>query len=99
VFRQEDDLRDWIEQVESQEVQVVKDAERVNAATDEDERRHLLNILFPQTRRACEYPGSCNFINLCFGSADIRKDPIASGKYRPRVANHPQEVVLDAPKK
>jgi hypothetical protein len=78
---------------------VIKDAAQVAAATDDDERRHLLNVLFPQTRRACEYPSSCVFINLCYGSADIRRDPISSGKYRPRVANHPQEVVLDADKK
>jgi hypothetical protein len=91
IYRNEDDLRDWVEQVEAQEVQVVKDAQTVAGATDDDERRHLLNVLFPQTRRACEYPGTCSYVGLCFGSSDIRRDPVGSGKFRARVANHPQE--------
>jgi hypothetical protein len=92
IYRLDDDLRDWIEQVEAQEVQVVKDAAQVAGAQDDDEKRHLLNVLFPQTRRACEYPGTCSYVSICFGSSDIRRDPVGSGKFRARVANHPQEA-------
>jgi hypothetical protein len=91
IYRSEDDLRDWVEMTEAQEVQVVQDAERVNAAQDEDEKRHLLNVLFPMTRRACEYPGTCSYVGLCYGSADIRRDPVSNGKFRVRTPNHPVE--------
>src|SRR6185369_11645851 len=91
VYRNEDDLRDWIESTEHQEVEVVKHAELVQISTDADEKRSLLNRYFPMTRTACEYPGTCSFIHLCYGSEDIRRDPVGSGKYVVRVPNHPQE--------
>lgn len=94
VVRIEDDLRDWIEQTEAQEVEVVKDAERVAEAQDEQERRHLLNVLFPMTRRACEYPGTCNYVTLCYGAAELRVDPVGSGRFRERTPNHPVEGLV-----
>lgn len=91
VYRQDDDLRDWVEQVESQEVRVARSVAEVNAATDEGEKRHLLNVHFPMSRRACEYPSTCAMVRVCFGGEDIRRDPLASGLYKIRIANHPQE--------
>jgi len=91
VYRQDDDLRDWIEQVEAQEVRVAQAVAQVEAAGDGAERRSLLNEHFPQTRRACEYPTTCQFVKVCYGSADMREDPKGSGLYVDRVPNHPQE--------
>jgi hypothetical protein len=97
VYRSDDQLRDWLEQVEAQEVKVAESVVLVAAATDEDERRSLLNILFPQSRRACEYPSTCGFCakgqDVCFGGEDIRARPLESGKFVRRVPNHPQELV------
>jgi hypothetical protein len=91
VYRNDDDLRDWIEQVEAQERTVAEDVARVNAAQDEGERRHLLNVYFSQSRKQCEYPSTCAFVRICYGGEDIRKDPLASGLYQIRIPNHPQE--------
>jgi len=94
VYRQEDELRDLVEQMEHQErriaegVRAVREAE---AQRDEGEIRHALNVHFPMTRRACEYPSTCFASKICFGSAEIRRDPIASGLYKIRVPNHPVE--------
>jgi hypothetical protein len=31
-------------------------------------------------------------VPICFGGADIRRDPMDSGKYKARVPNHPEEL-------
>jgi len=92
VYRQEDDLRDLVEQMEAQEVSVAQGVEAVQAAADEGSHRSLLNRHFPQTRRACEFPSQCPFVKLCYGGEDLRRDPVGSGLYRIRVPNHPQEA-------
>jgi hypothetical protein len=91
IYRNDDELRDWIEQVEAQEVRIAGEVEEVRAAKDEGEKRHLLNIHFQQTRRACSYPTNCDMIPLCFGGEEIRRGPLESGLYKIRVPNHPQE--------
>jgi hypothetical protein len=91
VYRNDDDIRDMVDQMESQERRIAEGVAEVNSATDEGERRHALNAHFPQTRRACEYPTTCAFSRVCYGSEDIRRDPLASGLYKIRRVNHPQE--------
>ena len=92
VYRNDDDLRDMIEQIEAQERKVVEALVRIEAASDEDERRSLLNQNFPQSRGACEYPSTCGFVKVCYGGEDIRRAPLESGLYKVREANHPQEL-------
>lgn len=99
VYRNDDELRDWIEQVEAQERAVAEHVEQVRAAKDAAEKRHLLNIHFPQHRRACEYPSTCPFAATptsdgpCFGSSMMFEDPLGGDRYMKREPNHPQEVV------
>ena len=92
VYRSDDDLRDLLEQIEAQEVRVAQDVARVHAATDEGERRSLLNQLFVQSRSSCHYPGACPFIPVCYGGQDIRQNPELSGLFKIRQPNHPQEL-------
>ena len=91
VYRQEDELRDMVEQMEAQERRIAEGVAQVNAADNDGDARHALNVNFPQTRRACSYPTQCQFVPICFGGEDIRRDPVGSGLYKIRVANHPQE--------
>jgi hypothetical protein len=91
VYRNDDDIRDMVDQMESQERRIAEGVAAVNSARDEGERRHALNVYFPQTRRACEYPTTCAFSRVCYGSEDIRRDPLGSGLYKIRRVNHPQE--------
>jgi hypothetical protein len=91
VYRSDDQARDWIDQIEAQERRVTEGVAAVDAATDEGERRHLLNVHFPMSRRACSYPTECVYTKVCYGGEDIQRDPMGSGLYRIREANHPQE--------
>ena len=93
VFRNEDDLRDLVDQVEAQEIRVAQGVAVVAGAADEGDRRHLLNVHFPQTRRACSYPTDCPMIPICYGGEDIRSHPLESGKYRQREPHHEPELV------
>lgn len=98
VYRNEDELRDWIEQVEAQERRIADGIAAVNAAgTDEGARRSALNVHFTQNRHACEYPGTCAFardkVGVCWGGDEMKRDPVGSGEYRARTVNHPQELV------
>ena len=91
IYRNDDDLRDMVEQMEAAERRTAEGVAVVTAASDEGERRSLLNRHFPQTRRACSWPTECPYVKICYGGEDIRRDPMASGLYRIRVPNHPVE--------
>jgi hypothetical protein len=89
VYRNDDDLRDWMESTEWQEREVAEHIAEVEAAADEGERRSLLNRYFSMNRHACIYPSQCQFVGVCYGGADIRRDPLASGLFVKRTPNHP----------
>lgn len=92
VTRNDDDLRDLFESVEAQERSVAETAAQVHAAANASERRSLMNQHFPMYRRSCEYPSECVFVKVCYAAnADQRENPLASGAFRERVPNHPQE--------
>jgi hypothetical protein len=93
VYRNDDDLRDWLEQTEAQEVRIAEAVAEVNSATDQDDERSLLNRHFPMTRRACSYPSECAFVKICYGGEDLRRDPLSSGKFVTRIPNHAAEVI------
>lgn len=94
IYRGEDEIRDWVEQVEAQEREIAEHVELVQAATDEGERRSQLNKHFPFTRRACEYPTTCSMTKICWGVDTMRADPIGSGVYKQRTVNHPMELLV-----
>jgi hypothetical protein len=94
-YRNDDELRDWVEQVEAAEIRVAEGVAAVRAAQDEGEKRHLLNVHFPMTRRACEYPTTCQFAvrgGPCYGSDESRRNPLGTGLYKIRTPNHPVEA-------
>jgi len=91
VFRQDEELRNWVEQTEYQERRVAEAVAQLESTTDEGERRSLLNQHFSQTRKACEYPSTCAMSKICWGSEDLQRDPLGSGLYRRREPNHVME--------
>lgn len=96
VYRNDDELRDWVESTEEQERTAAIHAEEVLAARDGGERRSLLNRYFPMNRGSCQYPSQCPFADplrgVCFGPQEVRENPLGSGEYVRRVMNHPQEL-------
>lgn len=100
VYRNQDDLRDLLEQMEAQEIKVAQDVEEVRRAEREEGeggKRSALNRLFPQTRSACSYPGICQFRStptkpgLCFAGALTAREAEAGGEFVARKPNHPRE--------
>lgn len=95
VYRQEDEVRDWLEQTEAGEREIHEAVEKVRAARDAGERRSLLNRYFPESRHACVYPTTCPMLHQanhpgpCGGPADF--DPIGSGRFREREPHHSPE--------
>lgn len=91
-FRQDDDLRDWYEQTVVQEtkvaeaVKIVADAQKEGPMT----YRTALNTFFPQHRRSCDWPSSCQFVDVCY-STNVKEDPVGSGLFMPRVPHHEPE--------
>jgi hypothetical protein len=47
----------------------------------------LLDVHFPQHRRACHYPTRCVFHDICF-KPEVAINPLASGKYVVRTPHH-----------
>ena len=92
VYRHDDDLRDWLDQTEAQEIRIQEGLVQIEAATDPSEKRHLLNVYFPLARHSCEYPSTCQFVPVCYGGEDIRSRPMESGKFKLREPNHPMEL-------
>lgn len=92
VYRNEDDLRDWVDSTEYQERMIAEHEAEIAACPDEGERRHLLNIYMPMSRVRCEYPSTCQYAKICYGGDDIRRAPLESGFYKIREPNHPQEL-------
>lgn len=90
VFRNEDDLRDLVDQLAEQETRIVEGVAAIEACQDEGERRHLLNKYFGMNRQSCYYPSTCAFTKICFGGEDIRRAPLDSGLFQIRVKNHPE---------
>jgi hypothetical protein len=98
IYRNDDELRDWIEQVEAQERGVAEDVAKVMAAGDAGERHSLLNQLFPQYRSSCFYPSQCQFAGtVCWAAnQDAEANPMGTGKFKQRVPNHPVEATTDS---
>lgn len=97
VYRNDDDVRDWLEQTEQAEIGVAQASEAVEAVAHlPASKRSLLNVYFPQSRHNCTYPSECPFANTatrpgpCFGPADFV--PLESGRFVPRVPHHVPEA-------
>lgn len=98
VYRQEDQLLDWVEQTASRERETAERIAVVQSAGDAGQKRSLLNQWFQQNRGACEYPTQCPFareqVGVCWGGEAMQAAPLenSGGEYVRRVPNHPQEA-------
>jgi hypothetical protein len=89
-FRQPEDMQNWLEQTRAQELRIEESKGLLGGQVTHDPL--WLNAHFPQHRHACHYPGDCQFLRLCFGSEDYRRDPVGTGDFKVRELNHPIEV-------
>lgn len=87
--RQPAEQKEWVRQTVLQEREVQQKIEK--GLKERDGLRYLV-----QSRRACDWPSSCPFQALCYGTSDrsaeeCRSDPLALGLYKWRVPNHPEK--------
>lgn len=97
-FRQDQDIADWIEQAQGQEARVAADAAMCESVRVDDPKalRSTLNRVFPQSRRSCDFPSACQFINICFGDDSALINPFSTGLFQKRIPHHEAEAKAQA---
>lgn len=86
VSRRADEIESWKRQVVSQELRVKQRALAVELEPTEE----VLDREFPQSTARCfDFNSKCSFFDICFNPA-VKADPIGSGLYQIRLANHPE---------
>jgi hypothetical protein len=89
VSRRADEIESWKRQVVSQESRVRQRALAVEEAHGDEE---VLDREFPQHTANCySFNSPCQFFDACFKPA-VHADPLGSGLYQVRTANHPERV-------
>jgi len=90
VSRRPDEIQDWKEQTLAEETRWMN-AVRIYDLAPEEERPKLLNQLFPQSTARCfDYNSRCPMWDACFVES-VKADPLGSGLYQIRLANHPED--------
>jgi PD-(D/E)XK nuclease superfamily len=97
VERRADEIEHWKAQVIAQEVdvehnvQLVRSAERLpEGQTGFVNCEELLDMNFPQHTHSCSAYSGCPMADICW-NPEIGRDPLGSGLYEPRSANHPEK--------
>lgn len=86
VSRRADEIESWRRQVVSQESRVKQRALAVELEPTEE----VLDREFPQHTANCyAYMSPCQYHSICF-TPSIKADPLTSGLYKIRTANHPE---------
>lgn len=92
-YRQAEDVEDWLQQTIAEELRKCEAVQRMNACTDDNERRFIKNILFPMFRHSCDYPTKCVFQDVCFGPcAGVPDQLVSAGMYQRRQPHHATEA-------
>ena len=73
--------------IENHVVQIVGMEDCIRKGLEDE---HGIDYSFPQNHRACIWPVRCGMYDMCY-TAGVSDDPVGSGLYQPRTANHPIE--------
>lgn len=70
---------------------VIQDHEHAQEAFSSSDHYNkiIMNSFFKQNTEHCFRYGKCGFYDMCFND-QVREDPIGSGIYQQRIANHPE---------
>jgi hypothetical protein len=93
ISRREDEIESWKRQIVAQETNIaglLRAIEYKNGEMDDD--GELLDQCFPQhTARCFDWSSKCQFWDACF-TPSVTSDPLGSGLYKIREANHSTEA-------
>lgn len=93
VSRKASDIESWRRQAVSQELRVAQAVKAVECAHGPDQFQIVLDREFPQSTDHCfSFGGKCPVYDICWNeSVKAMEDPLQSGLYQIRVANHPEK--------
>jgi hypothetical protein len=93
IYRNTHELQGWLRQRIYQERAVAASAHVVEAlrVVGREQFLPVLDEQFPQNRRSCDWPGQCQFTEICHGPIDPM-DPLSDSGFEVRVPNHPAEA-------
>ncbi len=77
-YRRHSELQDWVDQTRF----IGEELHRKRGLLKGNPERESLNELFPQNRRACDWPSACSMQNICFGPCG--SEPEETGLYQLR---------------
>jgi hypothetical protein len=91
VSRRADEIESWRTQIIGQERRVEENVVQMMAGATMLDERSMLDTYFPQhTARCLDYMSRCSMWDACFVPA-VAADPLGSGLYQIRIANHPEK--------
>lgn len=85
VSRRTDEVESWKRGIVAQEQRIQRDLEFVGTDADADD----LDVCFPMHTARCHDYSGCSMFEACHVPA-VRADPLGSGLYQIRLANHPE---------
>lgn len=91
-FRQQEDMDSWLTSAVEQEVNIHEDVQLLQQNGGLLLAAGQLDRYFPMYRHSCHYPSDCQFLGVCYGSAQAKADPLSTGEYEVRTPNHSQEL-------
>jgi PD-(D/E)XK nuclease superfamily len=99
-FRQDSDMKSWIRQAQSQERDVAERAKRAESARTNhpDILLPVLDEVFHQYRRSCDWPSQCQFVPICWGDESALTNPMSTGLFQLRTPHHQAELAAQTKK-
>lgn len=93
-YRNEDDMERWEKRMVYAERRHMTGVAAARAAFGTPAYEDVLDEYFPPASTACDYPGRCMFQEVCYGPKAYLMNPMSTGLYQIRTANHPIEVEI-----
>jgi hypothetical protein len=96
-FRNQEEQDEWLLSVQHQEMEFQAGRTAITAALAEHDyagANQLLAMRYPKYTHSCNYPGRCEFFEVCHRGAQsaAETDPIAAGDFRWREPHHDAEM-------
>jgi hypothetical protein len=90
VYRGQQEIDRWKRATVAEKRRVIENAQTVNAIIGgaPEHKEEILDELFPMYTHTCDYPSKCPMTEICHEGLT---DPVGSGLYEARKANHPIE--------
>lgn len=87
-YRNEDDMARWVKRTLYHERRRAEGAARAAVAFGTPAYEDVLDEYFEPHSTSCDYPGRCQYQEVCYGPKEFLLNPLSTGLYQIRSANH-----------